>query len=175
VPDITNDLLIQQLYVTYLGRPADPPGLAYWKSVLENGASITSIANFFSTSSESISINSGTSEQRIGQLYKNAFARQADFDGLMFWANLLNSGQMTFTEIAQTFASSAQGNDKAAFEARVSASISFTNSIDTPAEISALSNIKAAQIVKDWFASIVGPFSREDAISQLNKITKEIK
>lgn len=64
MPDITDDLLIQQLYVSYFNRPADLDGLAYWKSILQTGYPISAIANSFSASAEFNSIYSGTSTEK---------------------------------------------------------------------------------------------------------------
>lgn len=45
--------LIQQLYVAYYGRPADPNGLTYWATRLEdNGGDLGEVINAFATSTE---------------------------------------------------------------------------------------------------------------------------
>lgn len=173
MPDITDDLLIQQLYVSYFNRPADLDGLAYWKSILQTGYPISAIANSFSASAEFNSIYSGTSTEKIGLLYKNTFNRTADLNGLLYWTNLLESGQLSFQQIVNAF-SNASGGDREAFQARVGAAQRFTASIDTKEEISALQGAAAAKIAKDWFASITDEASAKIAIGKLDIITKEI-
>lgn len=107
--DITDDILIQQLYVSYFNRPADLDGLAYWKSILKTGYPISAIANSFSASAEFNSIYSGTSTEKIGLLYKNTFNRTADLNGLLYWTNLLESGQLSFQQIVNAFSNASGG------------------------------------------------------------------
>ena len=43
---------LQQLYIAYFGRPADPSGLKYWLSKANNGLKLREIAIYLSIQNE---------------------------------------------------------------------------------------------------------------------------
>ena len=75
---------IQQLYIAYFNRPADPAGLAYW---LTSTMSVNAIAESFSKQTEYSSLYVGKNTvQVVNTIYNNLFGRDADQAGLMYWA-----------------------------------------------------------------------------------------
>ena len=52
----SNTDLVTELYVGYYNRAPDPAGLAFWLDALNNGVSLTVIANDFAKSAESQSV-----------------------------------------------------------------------------------------------------------------------
>jgi hypothetical protein len=78
---------IQQAYIAYYGRPADPQGLVYWATQLDNaGGNIATIINAFGNSTESESLY-GTSAgaAQISAIYQQLFGRAPDAAGLAFY------------------------------------------------------------------------------------------
>ena len=117
---------IQQLYVAYFGRPADPNGLASW---LTSTASLTQIAQSFGTAPEFTTAFAGqTYAQQVNNLYLNLFGRQAEPAGLNAWVAELNSGRLTLAQIGLAISSGAQGSDKVALDSKITASGQWTAS-----------------------------------------------
>ena len=66
---------IQQLYIAYFARPADPSGITYWLNSSQESISLRKIAKLFSCQSEYrklISLQHSTDFQ-INQFYLNLF------------------------------------------------------------------------------------------------------
>lgn len=92
---MTNDYTIQQYYIAYYGRPADPSGLAYWVEQIENGMSIESLAGYFgapTAGSEFVAIYGyePTPEEFFVSAYQNIYNRAPDAEGLAWWLGKYN-------------------------------------------------------------------------------------
>lgn len=150
---------VQQLYVAYFNRPADPVGLAYWESRLleANGraAVLAEISNAFSVSAEYTSVYGGRNEVAVvDQVYQNLFGRHAETKGLMYWANLLASNKVSVAHIVTTVASGALNTDLAAYNAKVSAATSFTNGLTTKDQIDNYVGDAALILAKNYIGSV---------------------
>jgi len=120
---------IQQLYIAYFGRPADPTGLAAWRT---NPGSLSSIAYSFGTTSEFTSANAGlTTQQSVNALYRNLFGRDAETAGLNAWTLEINAGRLTLAQAGLVIAQGAQGTDLTALNSKVTASGNFTTQTNT--------------------------------------------
>lgn len=66
---------IQQIYLAYLGRPADPDGLAYWADQVDSqGGDLSLVLSGFSASEESAALYGEMSiDQTISAIYANLF------------------------------------------------------------------------------------------------------
>lgn len=119
---------IQQFYIAYYGRPADPEGLAYWVAQLEqNGGNLTAILNAFGTSAEYDSRFGALSPQeQINNLYQQIFGRNADDVGLTFYTGMLERGDSSLVELALDITNGALGVDSIAIEKRVEVAQQFT-------------------------------------------------
>lgn len=87
---------VTDLYLSYYGRPADPRGLNFWATKLdEANGSLNGILNAFANSDESRALfgNKGAVEQ-IRFIYQSLFNRQLpDGDeGLVFYTGRLAQG-----------------------------------------------------------------------------------
>ncbi|MFT7130097.1 MAG: methionine-rich copper-binding protein CopC, partial [Gammaproteobacteria bacterium] len=93
---------IQQLYIAYYGRPADPVGHDYWAGRLdESGGDLTEIIDAFGTSGEFTErYGAFNNEDLIINIYSQAFARDADSEGLSFYLDRLNTNVATLASIA---------------------------------------------------------------------------
>lgn len=147
---------IQQLYVAYFSRPADPSGLQYWEGVVaQNNGSTAAVSAAFSQSAEYQAAYAGMSnDQIVNQVYLNLFGRSAEPAGLQYWSNLLDTGALTISNVVTSIAAGAQGSDLTAYDNKVTGAIDFTNSIDTTPEILAYSGDAANAIARNWLSGI---------------------
>ena len=117
---------VQALYVAYYGRPADQEGLDYWADRLDaegEGA----IINAFGNSAEYTELSEGQGNATlINAIYQQAFGREADPEGLTYYAGVLENGEKTLAEIATTIINAAGGQDRLVLNARVEAAAAYT-------------------------------------------------
>ncbi len=147
---------VQQLYIAYFGRPADPVGLTFWATQVDaaNGNLASMIAGFAS-SSESNALYAGVSTtQKITGIYVNLFNRQPEPAGLAFWVAQIESGALTQAQAAFQIQSSAGPGDALAVVNKLAIAKSFTAQLDTPAEISGYSGVTAAATARTFLASV---------------------
>ena len=133
--DITTQL--QQLYVAYFGRAADPAGLDYW---VTSGISQKAFAANMHAQAEfqdeygDLSVTS-----QVNQLYVNLFGRTADVDGLKYWVNKINAGDLKLAEVAVDLIFAAENDpdnaaDKAALDNRTAAASAYTTEVGSTTE-----------------------------------------
>ena len=89
---------LQQLYIAYFGRAADPTGLDYW---VDAGTSTKAFAAHMHAQNEFKSVYGDLSvEAQVNQIYQNLFGRDADVTGLTYWTNEINQGNLELASIA---------------------------------------------------------------------------
>ncbi len=93
---------VQEMYVSYYGRPGDPAGVNFWVGKLtESNGDLTAIINQFGNSQEYNDRFLGLSnEQLVNNIFINLFGRNADPAGLDFYRGRLDSGALTLSSIA---------------------------------------------------------------------------
>src|SRR5471032_1219829 len=125
--------VVQQLYVSYFGRPADYFGLQNFESQLNALNAPTTVAalnaaaqaaptsalgqliNSFSASTEATNLY-GTDTSQIGtskfieQIYLHVLNREPDADGWTFWVNAIQSGSLTRANAALAITQGASAN-----------------------------------------------------------------
>jgi len=120
---------LQELYVAYFGRAADPTGLDYWT---EKGISTAKFAADMYVQAEfKDAYGSLSTESQVNQIYKNLFDREADVAGLTYWTQQINLGNLKLAEIANDLIWAAQNNsgssdDKTALANRTNAAVAYT-------------------------------------------------
>jgi len=120
---------LQELYVAYFGRAADPSGLDYWT---EKGITTAKFAADMYVQAEFKDVyGSLSTEAQVDQIYKNLFDRTADVDGLNYWTLQINLGNLKLAEIANHLIWAAQNNsgssdDKTALTNRTNAAVAYT-------------------------------------------------
>jgi len=120
---------LQELYIAYFGRAADPTGLDYWT---ESGISQAAFAANMYAQNEFKSVYGAKSvEAQVNQIYKNLFDREADVTGLTYWTQEINLGNLKVAEIATHLIFAAQNNsgseaDKTALTNRTTAAVAYT-------------------------------------------------
>jgi S-layer protein len=119
---------VQQAYLAYYGRPADPAGQAYWTQQLTNAnGNLSAIINAFGTSAESTALYAGTSlVQQVNAIYNQLFGHNADTAGLAFYVNGLEQGTYTLASIALNVYNGATGTDVGVLAAKQAYADAFT-------------------------------------------------
>ena len=129
---------IQQIYLAYLGRPADPDGLAYWANQVDaEDGSLSGVIGGFSASAESDTLYGQlTTDQVITAIYVNLFNRQPDAAGLAYWKQQLDGGAVPQAQAAQAILLGALTSDATAVTNKLTIAKAFTAQVDTSAELS---------------------------------------
>ncbi|TFW30242.1 DUF4214 domain-containing protein [Massilia arenosa] len=175
--------LVQELYISYFGRPADPRGLENFSKALDaihaptdidalvtalaspagqNTAVKTLINTSFSNSDEAKALyNNADNLAFVGQIYKNVLNRVGDADGLIYWANKLDNHELSRENAAIAIMQGALANDTAQglkdaalVNAKVAIATNFTTGIDTGEELLAYSGNAAAATARDMLGKV---------------------
>ena len=127
--------VVQQLYVSYFGRPADYYGLQNFSAALDKmGApkdfaavqaavqadkagttALSQLVNSFNSSPESVALY-GNDNSQIGigkfvnAIYQNVLGRDADKSGFDFWVNAITTGELTKANAAAAITQAALTN-----------------------------------------------------------------
>jgi hypothetical protein len=147
---------VEQLYVAYFSRPADPAGLSYWANVLSTDPNgYQKISASFSASQEYKDTYAGMDNSAIvSAVYSHLFGRPAEAAGVSYWADLLNQHKITIDNVVTQIANGAQSTDLFAYNAKVAVAGAFTARVDTPAEQTAYSGTAANKIAVDYLAGV---------------------
>ena len=126
---------VQEIYIGYYQRPADPGGLIYWANRLFNsGGNLSEIIEAFANSAESQAlygtINSSNISTVVNGIYKALFGRDAETEGLNYYVNNFNSGRFTAATIMLNILYGAQNEDLQSVNNKVTAANLFTRTID---------------------------------------------
>ena len=88
---------LQQLYIAYFGRPADP-GFNYW---LNSGITTKAFAANMYLQPEFISVNGSLSiQEQLNNIYQNLFNRDGDAVGIDYWTKEIQTGKLVLASIA---------------------------------------------------------------------------
>ena len=88
----SKEAAVSTLYETTFGRAADALGLQYWFDRVNDGASLSDIADAFVNSAEFDARPDLNDEAFLESLYQNTFGRAADDAGLAYWTGVLENG-----------------------------------------------------------------------------------
>ena len=147
---------VQQLYIAYFGRPADPTGQEYWaKNIDAANGSIASVIAGFSASAESAALfGNKSSIDKVTAIYQNAFGRAPEPAGLAYWVAQLDSGKVSQAQASWTIQQSAGPGDAAAVQNKLTAAQAFTAQIDTTAEIQGYQGSAAAESARAFLKTV---------------------
>jgi S-layer protein len=169
--------LVQSLYLSYFGRPADTLGLLNFSTQLDtlqapltiNGldearktnTALKTLIDSFGTSAESAALYTGDSIAFVTAIYANVLNRAPDFEGLVWWATEINSGRVTKAGASLAIMAGAVNNTSAQglIDAKVVANkvliaTQFTTSIDTGSELAAYSGNAAAATAREMMKTV---------------------
>lgn len=103
--------LAQQLYVAYYGRPADAEGLEFWAEQIEARGAQAVVSDFGTSEEYTARFGGLENEALVNGIYQQAFGRSADAEGLAFYVEKLESGELDLASIALTIVQNATNAD----------------------------------------------------------------
>jgi mono/diheme cytochrome c family protein len=172
--------LVQQLYIAYFGRAADPVGRNNFAAQLlqlnaptdiqqmtdayNNNSGIRALVDSFGNSDESKALfGSGDNAAFVTIIFQNVLGRTPDptSPGFLFWENALNGGGLTRSDASMSIMAGALANttpqgliDGKLVNNRVAVATAFTAALDTDTKINAYSGAAAAALVRSMLASV---------------------
>jgi methionine-rich copper-binding protein CopC len=122
---------IQEVYIAYYGRPADPAGQLFWCLRLDDaGGDLTQVIDAFGNSAEFDSrFGDFTDEELIDNLFQQAFGRDADDAGMAFYLELLETGEASLADIALRILDGAQNEDAQTIANKIEVADAFTDRV----------------------------------------------
>ncbi|WP_313409429.1 DUF4214 domain-containing protein [Stutzerimonas kunmingensis] len=115
---------VQELYIAYLGRPADKAGLDYWMAELNAEPAVLTLedlrANFVNEQPEYANTYGGLSTaQIVAKIYENLFGREGEAEGLAYWTGEVQSGNVPVDMLLVAFLNGASEADRAVVDQKV--------------------------------------------------------
>jgi len=146
---------IQQIYLAYLGRPADPAGLAYWADQVDSqGGDLSVVLSGFSASEESAALyGQMNTQQTISAIYSTLFKRDADDAGVAYWQEQIESGAVDQAQAALAILLGAQDSDITAASNKLIAANAFTATVEASGA-TGYSEADALAVGRDFLNSI---------------------
>lgn len=122
---------VQEIYIAYYQRPADPAGLLYWAGRVDAaGGDTTAIVNAFATSAEAASLYGDIAKDGVGKvidkIYLALFGRNPDEAGKAFYEAAFEDGTVSAGNIAIAILNAAREKDVTAIENKVTVANTFT-------------------------------------------------
>ncbi|MBA5687980.1 beta strand repeat-containing protein [Rugamonas apoptosis] len=171
-----NDL-VQQIYISYFGRPADVIGLKNVSAQLDalhapttlsglltastTNAALSTLINSFGTSTESVALYGTDTLAFVDAVFVNVLNRHANFSGLLYWAGEIDAGRLSKAAAALNIALGAMNNtteqgliDAALLARKTTIATNFTNAIDTTDEILAYQGATAAVSARTMLSTV---------------------
>jgi hypothetical protein len=131
---------IEEFYIGYFGRAADPAGLNYFLTEEAAGVSDQTIALQFAASAEAIATypqlatplllqgSAAAQANFLNAIYQNLFGHAADAAGLTYWEGQLAAGVKPGLIVYQII-SGALGSDATALASKAGVATSYTNAV----------------------------------------------
>ena len=135
-----SQLSLEELYVAYFGRAADPAGLSYWLTEESLGTPDSTIALQFVPQVETLNLypllnspgllatNASAQATFINSVYQNLFGHQADPAGLAYWQGQLSAGASPGFMVLQVI-DGALGSDATAIQNKATVAGAYTNAV----------------------------------------------
>lgn len=119
---------LQEVYIAYYGRPADPAGQEWWaEQLLQSGGDLTAIIQQFGTSAEFDAYYGGLdNEVLVDTVYHNMFGREPDAAGRNYYVGRLDAGTMTLQTATLDILNGAQNEDAVIIDNKVDCARYFT-------------------------------------------------
>lgn len=170
--------VVQELYVSYFGRPADPTGLANFEAALaaanapedaqslvliyNSNSKVKALIDSFGTSKESTTLyGSGSTTAFVTAIFQNVLNRQPQSAGLNYWVSAIDSGALTRGNASLSIMAGALENtsaqgliDAQLITNRIAAATTFTTDIQTAPELRGYAGAAAAQTARTLLAGV---------------------
>lgn len=184
--------VVQQLYVSYFGRPADPGGLANFEAQLLAAGAPTDIASLvqayssnpavqtlidaFGTSAESQTLyGNGTTEEFVTAIFNHVLSRAPQPAGLQFWETQLGGG-LSKGNAALAIMAGALANtttqgllDAQLVRNRITVAEQFTTSIASENAVTAYRGAPAAAMARTLLAGVTAGSDAGNYQSQVDQ------
>ncbi|USX14178.1 DUF4214 domain-containing protein [Oxalobacteraceae bacterium OTU3CAMAD1] len=183
--------LLQQIYLGFYGRPADPAGLAFWGQQFSNANmpltllglassyatndGVKQMVDAFALSVEAQDVTSGTSAAFVNAVYLNAFNRIAESTGNDYWSALVDGGKFTRAQIALVILNGAQGSDAMMITKKTQGATAVTAALDTPAESAAYAGDSILQGARDLLSAITATTDMAAYQAQIDEYVASIQ
>lgn len=161
---------IQEVYIAYYGRSADPAGRRFWAEQLQqSGGNLDAIIDAFGTSQEFLDeYGDLTNEQLIETVYRQMFCRAPEPAGRDFYLERLQSGAMTLPTITLDILNGAQNEDAQAVANKLVVADYFTEQVENLGLNYQADDIAAARSVLETVCADPGAidagFARADEV-----------
>jgi hypothetical protein len=172
--------VVQQLYIAYFGRPADPTGLVNFETrLLQLGAptdvgdlanayktnpAIATLIDSFGLSTESQNLYGDTSTaQFVSSIFSNVLGRQPATAGSTFWVSAIDSGTTSKGNAALSIMAGAFANttnptqaqlDVELINNRVGVAANFTSEVSALNAVSSYAGSAAAQSARQMLGQV---------------------
>lgn len=161
--------VVQEMYVAYFGRPADPAGMAWHAGNLlaagapttlpellnayHGSAAVRAEIDVFGNSAESNALYAGDDDLFVTAIYHSLFNREPDAAGRDWWLKAIRSGAISRSEAALTIMASARDSDvdRVALKARVAAN--FTDALGGDLQRTAYDGMDANGVARAMLAA----------------------
>ena len=125
----TPQQLVQGLYLSLLGRAADPAGLHYWVDELANSSLDVLSERFVNSREFQDNFGDKTPEEFVRLQYYNLFDRNPDKAGLDFWTAQLETGALDRDDLPGAILDGASESDQEAYRAKLSIADYYTSQV----------------------------------------------
>ncbi|OMH39718.1 Calx-beta domain-containing protein [Motiliproteus sp. MSK22-1] len=169
--------IVQKTYVAYYGRAADPAGLEYWATRLDDaGGDLSQIIDAFGNSVEAEALfGSASNEEKVTAIYQQLFNRAPDSGGLHFYTTKLASGEMTQASIMLDVLNGALYEDASIIENKLTVANAFTEKLVEEGTADLYAGEEAAIQVRNWLSVIdSSSASRASATAQLPQMVHQL-
>jgi hypothetical protein len=170
--------IVQDLYVAYFGRPADPGGLGNFESALQaagaptdltslaqaynSKGAIKSLIDSFGTSKESQTLyGSGSTEDFVKAVFQNVLGRAPAASGLSYWSGAIDSGSLSVGDAALSIMAGAETNqstqglqDAQLIANRISVAAMFSSAVSSQGATNSYSGQIAAATARAMLAEV---------------------
>lgn len=102
-----------RLYRAAFARTPDLPGLSYWITAMDGGATVEAVAIEFAKSAEFKTVYGAApaSADIVARYYQNVLGRQGEPAGVAYWVGLLDTKAATIAQVLYGFSESAENKD----------------------------------------------------------------
>lgn len=126
---------VQEIYIAFYQRPADPAGLRFWAEHLEaEDGDLSAIVDAFANSTEAQRLYGPIDDETIGDvisnIYQSLFGRAPDDAGKAHYEAAFASGALNAGNIALAILNASQNNDKEVVANKLLVANRFTEKVD---------------------------------------------
>lgn len=162
--------LLQQVYLAFFGRPADPAGLQFFAGALSAGGApeslgafadvygrdptVTAVIDSFASSPESEKLYAGDNAAFITAIYRSLFNRVPDVAGKAFWTSAMDRGAITRGNAVLAIMGGALASDRTILEKKLNAATRFTQELSSPFLSGAYSGYDANAVVREMLSTV---------------------